>query len=347
LDHGWPRYMSRRRTQGRYVRRVAALAILALLTVCVLGVGIGQITSSHPHRGVPLLIAILLIIPIGFVMVLLVRGLRQTTRPIEMLMDATDRVAQGDYGTRVPVGGPPDVRNMMSSFNEMTERLQVNDEQRRLLLADIAHELRNPLAIIRGNVEGMIDGIYSRDEAHLTLLIDETLQMSRLLDDLQLLAQAETGTLVMLRTQVELGAFLTDLVRLFQTRAESAGITLSVIILQPGIVSIDPGRIRQVLENLLSNAIRHTPAGEKIEVVGTVGTQGAVVEVADTGSGIEPELLAHLFDRFTKSADSGGSGLGLSIAKQLVEAHGGEIMARSTPGAGTSIRFRLPATTPS
>jgi two-component system sensor histidine kinase BaeS len=312
-----------------------------------LGIVIGVVVSGSrgPNHDGPRPGALFLLIPLGLVMFFVVRALRRTARPIEVLMDATDRVAGGDYSVRIRPTGSDDVFTMMSAFNDMTQRLQANDEQRRLLLADIAHELRNPLAIIRGNVEGMIDGIYPRDEDRLALLVNETVQMSRLLDDLQLLSQAETGTLRLVRSDVDFGALLTDIGQSFQSQAAAKRVILKTNVLRSGTVWIDPVRIRQVVSNIVANAIRHTPPGGRIDLVGTIGAYGIVITVIDNGEGIPADLIDQIFDRFTKTADSGGSGLGLAIAKQLVEAHGGKIAASANPDEGTTIRIVLPILT--
>jgi two-component system OmpR family sensor kinase/two-component system sensor histidine kinase BaeS len=228
--------------------------------------------------------------------------------PIGEVMEAADRVAGGDYSTRVQVRGPGEVGRLANAFNQMTERLQVNETQRRALLADVAHELRTPLSVIRGNVEGMLDGVYPPDQAHLGPLLEETAVMARLLDDLQTLSTAEAGVLRLHRERVDPAALATD-----------------------------------ALANLLTNAIRHTPAGGSVRVVVEPDPAGVAVVVADTGPGIDPGDLAHVFGRFVKSADSGGAGLGLAIARSLVEAHGGRITAQSAPGQGTVMRFSLPS----
>jgi signal transduction histidine kinase len=263
--------------------------------------------------------------------------------PIGEVMEAADRVAGGDYSTRVQVRGQGEVGRLTHSFNQMTERLQVNETQRRALLADVTHELRTPLSVIRGNVEGILDGVYPPDEAHLGPLLEETAVMARLLDDLQTLSTAEAGVLRLHREQLDPVALAEDVVAAFRTRAERAGVTLTCQ--APGPVpevDVDPVRIGEVLTNLLTNAIRHAPSGGSVRVVVEPDPAGVAVAVADTGPGIDPRDLAHVFDRCVKSADSGGAGLGLAIARSLVEAHGGRITAESVPGQGTTMRFVLP-----
>ena len=224
----------------------------------------------------------------------------------------------------------------------MTSRLEVNETQRRNLFADVAHELRTPLSIIRGNTEGMLDGVYPRDDTRLETILDATAVMSRLLDDLRTLSLTDTGALRLHKQTTDVADLLDDIRYGFTPRASEAGVafTISSVPLPP--LDIDPVRVRQVLENLLDNALRHTPRGGTIRI--EVGREGpaALFRVADTGRGIPAEALPHVFDRFWKSADSGGSGLGLAIARGLVEAHGGKIRADSVVGRGTVVSFTLP-----
>jgi signal transduction histidine kinase len=272
------------------------------------------------------------------------RAVRRMAAPIGDVMEAADRVAGGDYSTRVQVRGPGEVGRLAHAFNQMTERLQASETQRRALLADVAHELRTPLSVIRGNVEGVLDKVYPADEAHLGPVLEETAVMARLLDDLQVLSTAEAGVLRLHRERVAPVALAQDTAAAFRDRADRAGVGLGCRAAGPAPeVDVDPVRIGEVLANLLTNAIRHTPRGGSVEVVVGPGPGGVAFAVSDTGPGIDARDLPHVFDRFVKSADSGGAGLGLAIARSLVEAHGGEITAESTPGQGTTMRFVLPA----
>ena len=223
----------------------------------------------------------------------------------------------------------------------MTERLQANETQRRALLADVAHELRTPLSVIRGNVEGMLDGVYPADDRHLAPLLEETAVMARLLDDLQTLSTAEAGVPAPPRARRPARPRPGHDGRVpGQGGPGRVGLACRPAAPVPE-VDVDPVRIGEVLANLLTNAIRHTPRGGSVEVVVGPDPAGVAVSVADTGPGIDARDLPHVFDRFVKSADSGGAGLGLAIARSLVEAHGGQITAQSTPGQGTVMRFVL------
>lgn len=218
-------------------------------------------------------------------------------------------------------------------------------EQRRSLLADIAHELRTPLSVIQGNVEGILDGLYAADEAHLAPVLEETRVMARLLDDLRTLSTAEAGALQLDRESIDPAELVEDSLTAFQSRADSAGVTMASRV-PPWLfpVDADPLRIGEVFANLLLNALNHTPAGGSVVVAAEQAGDGRVAfEVDDTGTGIAPEALPQIFERFVKAPDSRGAGLGLAIAKSLVEAHGGEITARSELGKGSTMRFILPA----
>lgn len=210
------------------------------------------------------------------------------------------------------------------------------DRLRRQLMADVAHELRTPLSILQGRIEGLLDGVYPRDDTHLAELLDETRHLARLVEDLGTLAHAEAGALELRKEIVDLG----DLIRDVAT-ALPRPIVVEVPADLPAL-EVDPVRIRQVLLNLLANALRHTPAEGVISVEVQAQPQRMLIRVRDTGSGIAPEELPRLFERFQKGSDSRGSGLGLAIARKLVLAHGGDIGIESAPGQGTEVTVSLP-----
>jgi len=274
------------------------------------------------------------------------RSLRRMFTPLDELLNASDRVANGDYSVRVEEKGPPEIHSLMRSFNSMAERLQISDQQRRNMLADISHELRTPITVIQGNVEGILDGLYPADETRLKFIIEETQILSRLVDDLRTLALAESGALRLKHEPTNLVELIRDAVSGFEVQAMDKEIKFQMSLNDGEDANIDPQRIREVLTNLLSNALRYTPRGGEINVRLTESVvdeeRGATISVEDSGPGIEPHILPHVFDRFYKSSDSGGMGLGLSIAKYLVEAHNGKIWAESEVGQGTRISFRFP-----
>jgi len=280
------------------------------------------------------------------------RSLRRISRPLDELVDASNKVAEGDYSIRVEERGPPEVYSLMRGFNSMAERLQVNDQQRRNMLADVSHELRTPLTVIQGNVEGILDGVYLADETRLKSILEETQVLSRLIEDLRTLALAESGALQLKREPTDLNELIRDTVAGFETQAKEKQINLAVSLIDISEINIDPQRVREVLTNLISNALRYTPVQGEVTVSlaesdgltgEPVSKRGVVISIHDSGVGIESADLPHIFDRFYKSSDSGGMGLGLSIAKYLVEAHGGKIWAESEVGKGTKILFILPA----
>lgn len=280
-------------------------------------------------------------------LVLMARALRRVAAPVGDLIDAAGRVEAGDYSVRVRERGPREVRALARAFNGMTARLEANETQRRNLLADVTHELRTPVTVIQGNLEGLLDGVYPRDDAHLAPVLEETRVMSRLIDDLRTLALAESGALKLHREPTDLGILVSETAASFRARADAAGVEVAPDLpADLPLAEVDPTRIREVLSNLIANALRYTPRGGHVRVSGRTDEdgRGVVLSVADTGAGIPPEALPHVFDRFYKSSDSGGTGLGLAIAKNLVEAHGGTITAESAgvPGQGTTLAVRLP-----
>ena len=353
-DEAWPpadasHLRAWREMRGRFFWRIGALFGLFLALVfggCALflwWVASAAGATQVPHEPIGF-VAPLVLIFVG--LFLLARSLRYAATPIGDMMEAAGRVADGDYAARVDERGPREVRALARTFNSMAARLQANDEQRRNLLADVTHELRTPLTVIQGNLEGLIDGVYPRDDAHLAPILEETRVLSRLIDDLRTLALAESGALKLQKEPTDLAMLTSETVASFRAQADAARIELSAEIgADVPSLELDPGRIREVLENLIANALRYTPRGGKISVQCTVGsgqTKSAQVCVSDTGAGIPADELPHIFERFHKSHDSRGTGLGLAIAKNLVAAHGGDISAQSEPGKGTTIRFSLP-----
>jgi two-component system sensor histidine kinase BaeS len=324
----------------RFLRRVGCffgLVVGLMIAASTLGAIFGGGHDGPPFGFFGVLLLIVVVVAAG-------RVVRRTAAPIADVMAAADRVADGDYAVRVRTRADGEVGRLVNSFNAMTIRLEATEAQRRNLLADVAHELRTPLAVIQGNVEGMLDGVYPRDDVRLETLLEETTVMSRLLEDLRTLSLAEARALRLHREGIDPADLVADVVAAYTPRAVDAGIELRGEVPQPPPPEIeaDPVRLRQVLENLVANSLRHTPRGGRVRVEAALRPGAVAFSVVDTGQGIAPEQLPHIFDRFWKSADSGGSGLGLAIAKGLVEAHGGTISAESRPGRGTAMRFTVP-----
>jgi signal transduction histidine kinase len=235
---------------------------------------------------------------------------------------------------------------LVRAFNQMSARLADVDAGRRTFLADVAHELRTPLTVIEGQLEAIEDGVYPADVAHLAPIREQIRTLEQLIDDLRTVALAETGSLTLDRLPTDVAALVDDVVAAYSAQARAAEVSLSADH-QPSLraASVDPQRIRQLLGNLLANSLRHTPAGGRVTIRTRASADGATltVEVADTGSGISPELLPRVFDRFVKEDGSPGSGLGLAICRDIVRAHGGEISIASQPGRATTVSFSLPA----
>ena len=275
---------------------------------------------------------------------------RRIGRPIELVTAAARRMGAGDLDQRVPVGGTAETADLAVSFNTMAANLATAQQLRRQLVADVAHELRTPLANIRRYLEAIEDGVVEPDEATVRTLREEAAQLNRLVDDLQELAQAEAGSLRLDRQASDLGELIERTIAATRARAAEREIALAASI-EPSLppVEIDRQRIAQVLQNLLANALTHTPPGGRV-VVAARRLDERFVEVAveDTGAGIAPEDLSHIFERFYRADSSraratGGSGIGLTIARQLIAAHGGSIEATSEVGRGSRFVFTLPA----
>jgi signal transduction histidine kinase len=338
--------------RGRFARRMVALFvalfILALVGVAVLawlalsamhGQGGGATAGPAP------LAALLLVVALGARMV--GRAIGRTAHPAADLVEATAALADGDYDVTVEERGPREMRRLVRSFNRMAARLREQDRERRDLLADVTHELRTPLTVIQANLEGLLDGVYPPDEAHLRPVLEETRLLSALIEDLRTLTLAEAGALPLHRASVDLDALIADTLAAHRSAADAAGVSLNADLsseLPP--LEADPVRVRQILGILLVNALQHTGRGGSVRVRASLDREEPrtiEVSVLDTGTGISAEDLPRVFDRFYKSKASRGTGLGLPIARNLVLLHGGEIAATSTPGAGTTVRFTLPA----
>ncbi|MPZ26926.1 MAG: HAMP domain-containing protein [Micromonosporaceae bacterium] len=274
---------------------------------------------------------------------------RRVLRPVRALTSASGRLGAGDLSERVPVVGRDELAGLARSFNRMADSLQRGEERQRRLVADVAHELRTPLANLRGYLEALKDGVVAPEPELFASLHEEAVLQQRIVDDLQELALAEAGTLIYHRSRVDLGELLEICRAAHQGVAEAADVrlTASGAGAGAGYVHADPDRLRQVLGNLVGNALRATPAGGSVSLTATRAGGWAVVTVADTGTGIAPEHLPHVFDRFwrgdpARGRATGGSGLGLAIARQIVTDHGGTITVDSSPGAGTRFTIRLP-----
>jgi two-component system sensor histidine kinase BaeS len=273
-----------------------------------------------------------------------VRAFMGYVRPLADLADASNRLADGEPDVRVAVRGPRPVRNLGASFNAMAERLDRSRDDRRSMLADVTHELRTPLTVVSGGLEAMLDGVHPADEDHLSPLLAETVVMNRLLDDLRTLSLAEAGALPLHREPSDLRAVADDVVASAHTLASAKGVAVTADGDAQLVTSVDPVRVREILANLVANAVRHTPAGGRVTVTVRASGSDAVLDVADTGEGIRAEDLERVFERYHRRSDTGGSGLGLAIVRDLAGAHGGsvEVASDGVSGRGSRFRVRLP-----
>ncbi len=279
---------------------------------------------------------------------------RQIAGPVRALTTAARRLGAGDLDQRVPVRGRRDeLGELAEAFNSMAEAVGRQEMLRRQMAADIAHELRTPLAVIQANLEAMLDGIRPLSAEEVADVHRETQLLSRLVTDLRDLSLVETGQLLLRKELTDLTALVRTSVARFSSRAEEKDVRLVVEAEDSPQADVDPDRVVQVLGNLLDNALRHTPPGGEVVVRLEFGAQRDEVRVTvrDTGPGIPEEHLPNIFERFyradrARTRTDGGSGIGLAVVKQLVEAHGGRVWAESRPGEGTTFGFVLPVAGP-
>jgi two-component system OmpR family sensor kinase len=325
-------------------------AAAALASEFLAGVNRAVLLAALAAGGVALILAAVLV--------------RQIIAPLGKLRLAAHAITQGDLTQRVSISSQDEIGEVAAAFNQMAAALERNERLRRDMMADVAHELRTPLTVIQGQVEALLDGVFPLTPDQLMPIHDETLLLARLVADLRELALAEAGQLAVERRPVDLGELAGRVAAAVEPAAADKGVTLAAAI-APNLpaVSADADRLRQVLHNLLANALRYTPAGGRITVAvepvqpeeqksggeapPSRSPAALLVSVADTGPGIPAEDLPYVFDRFyradkSRSRAGGGSGLGLTIARSIVEAHGGRIWAESQPGQGTRIAFTIP-----
>lgn len=273
----------------------------------------------------------------------------QIVSPVQRLTSAAQKIAAGDLSQRIPTQSQDEIGALAMAFNQMADSLAQHEELRRNLITDVAHELRTPLTVIQGNLEAMLDGVLPTSPQEIATLRDETALLARLVSDLRLLSLAEAGQLKLERVKTDPAELVARAVEPFRVQAQSSQIELTMEI-APNLpsINVDADRIVQVIRNLLSNALRHTPSGGWVTVTCRRDkSDNLLFTVADTGEGIPLDDLPFVFDRFyradkSRSRASGGSGIGLAIVKQLVEAHGGKVWAESQPGQGTTFGVTLP-----
>ncbi len=289
-----------------------------------------------------MLVALLTALAIGIILA------RTLTRPARELTAALHRVAGGELRQAVHVRSHDELGELTAAFNRMSADLALANEQRRQMTADIAHELRTPVTVLAGYLEGLRDGVLSPTPERFAVLYDSAAHLRRLIEDLRTLSLSDAGELTLSRQPVEPGALLRRIAEVYQHQAEQQGVALRVETqddLPP--LNLDSERMVQVLSNLVSNALRYTPTGGSITLSARRAPQGTALSVRDTGQGIRPDALPHVFDRFyradrSRAQSQGESGLGLPIARALVEAHGGTISVASQMGQETVFTILLP-----
>ncbi|MBN1284142.1 MAG: HAMP domain-containing histidine kinase [Anaerolineae bacterium] len=271
---------------------------------------------------------------------------RQVTKPVLDLTRAAERIADGDLDQHVAVRSRDELGQMSQAFNRMAGEIATQQMLRRRLVDDIAHELNTPLSLMQLEIQAMLDGLQSPDEAA-GQLQRELAELHGLVADLAYLADAD-ATPALDRTPVDINDLVQEVTARFSSQAETCGLALAVTLCDaPAVLHVDPVRIGRALTNLLSNALRHTPAGGRVTVVTTCEDDAVTITVQDTGEGVPPEDLPYIWERLyrsdrSRSRDTGGRGLGLAIVRQSVEMHGGQVWVESTPGVGSRFGMRLP-----
>jgi signal transduction histidine kinase len=274
---------------------------------------------------------------------------RRVVTPLAEVIAAAEEIAGGRLQTRIHAKGPDDLRDLSNSFNKMADALERNDRERRDMLADIAHELRTPLTVMRGRLEGVMDGVYPADENSVGPALEEAYLMERLVEDLRLLTLAESHQLTFEKHELDLIEIARRSISMFQAEADEKKISLELKpSLENALIVADPLRTEQVIGNLLSNALQYVPEHGSVWVEISRQDEDMVISINDNGHGIPESDLPFIFNRFwrgekSRARVSGGAGLGLAIAKMLVEGQGGRIVARSLPGSGLQIQVSFPA----
>ncbi|MFN0096577.1 MAG: sensor histidine kinase [Dehalococcoidia bacterium] len=272
---------------------------------------------------------------------------RRITQPLHRLADAATAVGNGALAHRIPVEGDGEIRKVATAFNSMASSLAKAEELRQAFLSDAAHELRTPLQNLTGYLGAFRDGALPADDAALSSLLEETGRLVRLVDDLEALSTFDAGAGRLEPEPVDLGRLVEAIAQASRARADAGGITLEVTASEGVVVEADAGQLAPVIRNLAENALRHTPAGGRVRLSAEVAGEVARVVVSDTGEGIPAEAQGRVFERFyrvdpSRARHTGGAGLGLAIAKRIVDAHRGRIAVRSEVGRGSAFEVCLP-----
>jgi two-component system sensor histidine kinase BaeS len=266
---------------------------------------------------------------------------RRLIEPIKRLESAAKAISEGALKSRVEIRSKDEIGRLSETFNMMAQHLETLESLRKKLISDVAHELRTPTSALRGELEGMIDGLIPTDKEHLLSLYEEINRLRHILEGIEDLSQAEASALWLRRQDIKLKPFLSNIMGRFSKLVLDQGISLEVRCEEELSVNADPDRLSQIVVNLISNAIKATDRGGKVWMQSGEQNSKIFIEVGDTGHGIRPEDLPFIFERFYKMSE-GGLGLGLSIAKDIAEAHGGRIEVKSVYGRGSSFTVFLP-----
>ena len=334
--------------------RISGLLLAAIVSTFVLVIVVtpGEPDPSLDTSPTPIEISLRLV---GLLAVVGIVGIgvgvqvsRTMSAPITRLAEAAQRIGAGELQTRISVGGSRELIELAQAFNTMAGNLQRAEELRANLMADVAHELRTPLTALEGNLRAALDRVYALDEAEIANLYSQTHHLIRLVNDLRELALVDAHQLPLKKQPTDLASLANETLLVFAPLAEEQGVGLEGQIEQLPVVHVDGARIRQVLHNLLTNALRHTPQGGSVTVVGRREADTICLAVRDTGAGLDAEQLEWVFERFyradkSRSRDTGGTGLGLAIVKAIVEAHDGQVAVQSDgPGRGSTFSLYLP-----
>ncbi|MHB8085897.1 MAG: sensor histidine kinase [Dehalococcoidia bacterium] len=315
-------------------------------TTGVVGLGDPEqefLQNSQRSLGIAALVAVVFAVVLGIIVSNLI------TRPMRQLATSAHKIAAGDLTQRVKHNSDDEVGEVSVAFNSMAEQLEMKEKSRKQLLADIAHELRNPLSIVQGNLEAWLDGVITPSPDQVASVYDETILLNRLVSDLRELSLAEAGQLKLRLEPSNLRELINTEINVFTARCQEKQVKLEADIANDlPQANIDQDRIRQVLHNLLENALRYSPAGGTIKVKAQPEDESYVnISVADTGSGIDPADLPYVFDHFYKADRSrqrgyGGAGIGLALVKKYVELHGGKVWVETQLGKGSTFYFTVP-----
>lgn len=316
--------------------------------------GLDALVVAVPRKGVLALWAGLIrpflwagLIGLSISVVIAVFMARSVYHPIQRVREAAQKMAQGQYDQEIVVAGPEEVKELAVGFNQMARQVKLSQQRLRDFVADASHQMRSPLTSIRGFAQAILDGTASDNDTRLRaaqVIEDESKRMIRQVDELLELSRIQSGQMQMAREAVDIKELLEHCHEIFSMRAEEKGLLLRTEIEQLTPIVGDIDRLEQVFSNLLDNALKHTPAGGEVSIIGRHSTADSVeITIADTGTGIPPEQLPHVFERFYQAGEvRTGTGLGLAIAREIVLAHGGKIGVSSTPGTGTKFTVRLP-----